>query len=107
MTILNFKKPSLTEIKLTISDDPLYLKPLPMKLLSFADKISDKDVPKAEQNIAFAMIIKTVLCDKDGNKFSNIDDMSADDLTEIFSLEDFTSIFEVIMPAQKDIEPGK
>ena len=101
MASLKIKKVELKELHLDVFEEPVYFKPLKMSMLNWADKLAQKDLPPIEQAVAMAKIIQGVMVDKDGNSFDNIKEMTADEIVELFSVEDFTKIIEIVMPAPK------
>ena len=96
MANLFTKTPQNKHVELSIGT--AFLKPLPMKLLPFAQKLGNQDTPTTEQTIAFSMILKEVLVDNAGNRFEDVETMTPEEISDSFSLEDFTTILQAIMP---------
>lgn len=97
MANLFTKKLNNKKVETSVGD--FYVKPLPMSMLGWANKLSDLNTAPAEQAVAFAMVLKAVAVDADGNKLDDIEAMSANELAEAFPAEDLLSIVEAIMPA--------
>lgn len=101
MANLFTKTPENQKIELSIGT--AFLKPLPMSLLSVASSLGNQDSNSKEQAIAFAMILKQVMVDADGMPFDDLSNMNAEEIAETFTLDDFTNILMVLMPAGEDM----
>lgn len=84
--------------KVELSIGTVYVKPLPMKLLSIAEKLGNEGTNAVEQVIAFAMIMKTVLVDEKGNELDDVKEMTAEELGDAFPVADFTILIQAILP---------
>ena len=100
MAILFQNKPENKRVDLSVGT--AYLKPLPMSLLPFASKLGGEDVKPKDQEIAFAMILKEVMVDEHDMPFDDLQDMTAEDIGRAFTLDDFTKVIGVLMPAPED-----
>ena len=96
MSNLFTKKPQNKKVELSIGT--AFLKPLPMNLLPLAQKLGDPDTTSTEQSVAFAMILKEVLVDTYGERYSDVEAMTPEEIGSAFSLEDFTAILQSVMP---------
>ena len=98
------KTQELKHVETTVGD--FYAKPLPMSMIGWASKLSDPGVSPMEQSLAFSTILKAIAVDKDGAKLEDVQNMTAEDLSEAFPAEDLMKIVEAIMPSQEAPEVG-
>ena len=98
------KTPDLKHIKTSVGD--FYAKPLPMSMIGWATKLSDAEAKPEAQSLAFSMILKAIAVDAEGNPLEDVHNMSPEELSSAFPLEDLMAIVQVIMPSPEDNDLG-
>ena len=96
MSNLFGNKPSCKVIELSIGD--VCLHPLMVKHAKMFESITNDNGNAAEQHTMLAMLLKELVTDTDGNKFEDLNKMSADDIKEHLTMQDFATLIQAMAP---------
>ena len=94
------KKMELKEVKLSF--ETVWIKEVSFRHMSMLDKLGDPNIKDIEKAVFFAQIIKDVLVDKDGNEYEDLKDMTPEEMGDMFSIEDFATLINAMLPPPKD-----
>ena len=89
-------KPVNKKIETTLG--PVWMKPLLVKHAKMFDTITNENGNAAEQHTMLAMLLKELLCDKDGNPFEDLVEMSPEEIKETLTVQDFATIVQAMAP---------
>ena len=89
-------KPVTKKVETTLG--PVWIKPLLVKHAKMFDSITSDNGNAAEQHTMLAMLLKELLCDKDGNPFEDLVEMSPDEIKETLTVQDFATIVQAMAP---------
>ena len=88
--------------KIELSFETVYLKEVSFRHVPMLEKVSDPNINAMEKVILFTQILKEVLVDKDGNEYEDFKDMTAEEAGDMFSIEDFGTLIQAMLPAPAD-----
>ena len=94
------KKTELKEVKLSF--ETVWMKEVSFKHVPMLEKLSDPSIDEIKKIVFFTQIMREVLVDKDGNKYEDLEAMTAEEVGDMFSIEDFGILIQAMMPPVKD-----
>ena len=97
------KKPVCKTIHLSIGE--VCLKPLMVKHAKMFESITDDNGNAAQQHTMLTMLLKDLVVDKDGNMFEDLTKMSADDIKEHLTMQDFATLIQAMAPTADQYHP--
>ena len=102
------KKKELKEVELSF--ETVYLKEISFRHIPALENVDNPSTDAVKKLTLFAGVIKEVLVDKDGNKWEDLQEMTPEEMGDMFSIDDFTKLIEAMLPrpvADEDEPAGK